>query len=98
MQSDIIYTTTEKLRLIVISLHFRLLITCLGLAMLLFLSPIIFASMINPRVWYDSLIAIYFLLSGLFACIYFFSRNIIHLLIFMPAVIYLLISLIRFKF
>jgi hypothetical protein len=97
MRLDIVYTATEKMRLIAISLPIRILISCVGLAMLIFLSPVIFANMINPRVWYDTLIAVYFLLAGLFACIYFFSRNIVHLLIFIPAAIYLLISLIWFK-
>lgn len=97
MRTDIVYTTTEKLKLITVSLPIRAVTACVGLAMLIFLSPVIFASIINPRVWYDALIAVYFLLAGLFACVYFFSRNILHLLIFIPAAIYLLISLIWIK-
>jgi hypothetical protein len=98
MRTDIVHTITKKLRLIATGLPIRVLISCVGLAMLIFLSPVIFTSMINPRVWYDTFIAVYFLLAGLFACIYFFSRNIVHLLIFIPAAIYLLINLIWFKF
>jgi len=84
---------TVILKSMTTSLVGRLLVLCFGIALFLFLGPTILASIINPRVWFDALIASYFFLAGIFAFVFFFSRKLIVLLAILPAVAYLLFVL-----
>jgi len=87
-------TPLNKLKIIATSLITRVLVMCFGIALLVFLAPFIFANIVNPPVWFGVLIAIYLLISGILAIIYFFSKKVIHLLIILPAFVYILIGLI----
>lgn len=66
---------------------------CLGIALLIFLGPAIFANVVNPPIWFGALIALYFLISGIFAIVYFFSKKVLYLLIVLPALAYFLVAL-----
>jgi len=64
----------------------------LGIVGFVFLGPIIFASLLNPGVWFNAVIGGYFLLACIVACIYFFVKRVALLLFILPGVAYLLIS------
>jgi hypothetical protein len=83
-----------KVKSIATSLFSRVLVMCFGIALFFFLGPTIFASIVNPRVWYDALIAIYFFLTAIFAIVFFFSRKMLYLLIILPALVYFPIALV----
>ena len=76
-----------------ISLPARILVLCYGIALFLFLGPSIIAMIINPMVWFDALIAIYFLIAGICAYIFFFSKKLLYLIILLPALSYILLGL-----
>jgi len=84
----------DKLETIVTSLFIRVLVLCFGIALLIFLGPAIFANLVNPPAWYGTVIALYFLLNGILAIVFFFSRKVLHLLKIVPALAYLLIAVI----
>jgi hypothetical protein len=84
---------TENLKYMATSLAGRLLILCFGIALLLFPGPAILASFINPRVWFDALIALYFFVTGILAIVFFFRRKLLPLFIILPAFGYFLFVL-----
>lgn len=84
----------NKLNSIVTNLFFRTIILCFGIALFIFFGIPIFASIINPQIWFDALIAIYLLLSAIFSIVYFFSKKLLHFMIILPALGYFLFSLI----
>jgi hypothetical protein len=85
-------TTIEPLRSLVTSLPVRALSLALGIVGFVFLGPIVFASLLNPGVWFNAVIGGYFLLACIVACIYFFVKRVALLLFILPGVAYLLVS------
>lgn len=90
--SQIIVTKTQPLLSLATSLAIRTLSLSLGIVGLVFLGPIIFASLLNPGVWFNTIIGGYFLLACIAACIYFFVKRIALLIFILPGVAYLLAS------
>jgi hypothetical protein len=75
------------------SLAGRLLVLIFGITLFLFLGPTILASIINPAVWFDALIAAYLFVAGILTVVFFFSRKLVFLYIILPALGYFLIGL-----
>ena len=63
-----------------------------GIVGLVLLGPIIFASLLNPGVWFSAVIGGYFLLACIAACLYFFVKRVALLIFILPGVVYVLAS------
>lgn len=84
---------TQKLEPLAVSFPVRVLCLVLGIAWLVPFGPTIVANLINPMVWYDAVIAAYFLVASIVSIIFFFSRRVFQLLLVAPALVYLLVGL-----
>ena len=85
-------TTSQPLKSLATSLPIRTLSLCFGIVGLVFLGPIIFASLVNPGVWFNAIVGGYFLLACVFACLYFFVRRVGLLLFILPGIAYILVT------
>ena len=63
-----------------------------GVVGLVFLGPIIFASLLNPGAWFNAIIGGYFLLACVVACAYFFAKRVWLLLFALPGIAYILVT------
>lgn len=83
---------TQSFKSLATSLPVRALSLLLGLVGLVFLGPIIVASLINPAVWLSAVIGGYFLLACVIACVYFFVKRVALLLFILPGIAYILVT------
>jgi hypothetical protein len=88
----------QQLRPFAVSLPVRTVCLLCGVAWLVLLVPDILVSLINPSVWYEAAIAAYFLVASVVACVFFFSKRVLLLVLALPAFVYALVSLLWLAF